>query len=61
MQLNAPLPFERLNFGTQVPFLIPDLFLPGCILHCVLFISVDSLNETMSANMSDSDFYGGEF
>lgn len=31
-----------------------------CILHNILFISVDELNDTIAANLSDTEFYGGE-
>ena len=31
-----------------------------CILHDILFISVDELNDTIAANLSDTEFYGGE-
>lgn len=29
-------------------------------LHNVLFISVDELNDTIAANLSDTEVYGGE-
>ena len=32
-----------------------------CSLHNILFISVDELNDTIAANLSDTEFYGGEF
>lgn len=45
-------------------FCCPILFEPSlqllCILHNILFISVDELNDTIAANLSDTDFYGGE-
>lgn len=31
-----------------------------CILHNILFISVDELNDTIAANLNDTEFYGGE-
>lgn len=30
------------------------------ILHNILFISVDELNDTIAANLSDTEVYGGE-
>lgn len=33
---------------------------PSCILHNILFISVDELNDTIAANLSDTEFYSGE-
>lgn len=44
-------PFDSQNFYLS-------LFL--CFLHDILFISVDSLNDTIAANLSDTDIYGGE-
>lgn len=31
-----------------------------CPLHDILSISVDELNDTIAANLSDTEFYGGE-
>lgn len=44
-------------------FCCPMVFDPClllCPLHDILFISVDELNETIAANLSDTEFYGGE-
>ena len=43
------------------PVLSCTIPLPYCLhLHNVLFISVDELNDTIAANLNDTEVYGGE-
>lgn len=41
-------------------FFYNTFFSTFCFLHNILFISVDELNDTIAANLSDTEFYGGE-
>ena len=47
--------------STFIFFFYDSLSPSFCILHNILFISVDELNDTIAANLSDTEFYGGEF